>query len=132
MSPAPPRFSFSRSGLKRIVRYLIVGGFNTLFGYGTYCLFIYLGLPFPVAGLLSLALGVLISFRTNSKLVFDHSGKGRFIRYCLMWFGVYLTNLVSIGTLMATGLNAYFAGVVASLPTFAIAFLLQRYFVFAR
>jgi len=115
----------------RWLRFLIVGGINTGFGYGMYAGLVYLGVNFAVSNLCSLILGILFSFRTQGALVFKNSERGLFFRYVAMWGLLYLSNTMMIAALMKLGVDAYTAGALAIVPTAAISFFLQKYFVFS-
>lgn len=115
----------------RWLRFLVVGGINTGFGYGVYAFLVYLGVNFAISNLCSLVLGILFSFRTQGALVFKNSERGLFFRYVAMWGLLYLSNTLMIAGLMKFGVNAYTAGALAIIPTAAISFFLQKYFVFS-
>ena len=115
----------------RWLRFLVVGGINTGFGYGVYALLVYLGVNFAVSNLCSLVLGILFSFRTQGTLVFKNSKSGLFLRYVAMWTVLYLSNTLMIGSLIKLGANAYSAGALAIIPTAALSFFLQKHFVFS-
>lgn len=114
----------------QLIKFLVVGVLNTLFGYSLYALFIYIGLGYIFALSLATVLGVLFNFHTIGRLVFQSRDKklvGKF-------FGVYAIsfciNLALIKIFIAFGLNAYSAGAIALFPTTIISFLLNKFFVF--
>lgn len=115
----------------RWLRFLVVGGINTGFGYGVYAGLVFLGLNFAVSNLCSLVLGILFSFRTQGALVFRNSERGLFLRYVAMWAFLYFSNTMIIASLIKFGMDAYSAGALAILPTAAISFFLQKYLVFS-
>lgn len=117
---------------RQLVRFGIVGALNTAFGYGIYCAFLYIGFNYIVASLLSLCAGILWSFVTNGKLVFQSQLKGRFPRYVALWLFLYVSNVAAVGLLIKAGISAYTAGLLTMAPMILIAFLLQRYLVFAQ
>lgn len=57
----------------KFVRFVFVGGLNTAFGFGLYCLLIWMGLSYIWATLISHTLGVLFNFITTGRIVFDNS-----------------------------------------------------------
>ena len=116
--------------LSLLLRYVMVGAFNTAFSYGAYCGLLYAGLHYPLASLGALILGVLLSFVTLGRYVFVSQLRGRFHKFLLVWAALYLLNIGTIRLLLAFGLDAYVAGLVAAVPTISLAFLLQRNYVF--
>lgn len=116
----------------RWLRFLVTGGLNTGFSYGVYALLVFMGLNYALSNLCSLVLGILFSFRTQSAFVFNSSGRGLFWRYVAVWAVLYFSNILMIGGLIRLGANAYTAGAMAIVPTAALSFFLQKYFVFPR
>ena len=81
-TPASPR----KKALKPFLRYLIVGGFNTLFGYSLFALITYSLTPwvpysYELATLLSGLLSITFSYLSYKHLVFKTRG-----RYLREWF----------------------------------------------
>lgn len=118
-------------GLELAVRFVLVGVLNTGFSYGVYAALVWFGLPYSLASLLSLLLGIVFSFRTQGRLVWGHSAWDRAGRFVLVWALIYAFNVGFIGLLVRWGLDAYSAGALALVPVAALSFVLQRYIVFA-
>ena len=107
--------------------YALVGGFNTLLGITTYGMLLHLGIPFPVATALSLALGVVVGFHAHRRLVFRR--EGLFTRYVAVWLVVYgLANLLI--WILQRWFGPFLAGVLSAPVNSAVAFLALRRFVF--
>lgn len=117
---------------KQIIRFILVGILNTVFGYTVYALFLWIGLTYFWALVLSTMLGVLFNFQTIGRIVF----KSHDMRLIFRFFGVYLTvflfNWLLIKLGLIAGLNAYISGAVAIVPAAAMSFLLNKFFVFNR
>ena len=113
------------------IRFVLVGIINTLFGVGLYCLFIYCGISYQNAVLLSTILGVLFNFKTIGVLVFRNTKNRLIFKFIAAYVIVYFVNIGLIHLLLElTVLDEYMAGIVVT-PFVAIAsFGLQRYFVF--
>lgn len=113
------------------LRFLLVGGVNTVFGYSVFALFIILGFPYVLAALLSQICGILFNFKTTSTIVF----KNRENRLICRFFGVYLfTYLLNIGLLKLfdmAGVGSLIAQAIIVLPMAVVSFLLLRKFVFS-
>jgi len=111
----------------KIILFLVVGAINTLFGLGIYWLFLYAGLSYPLASLLSLFAGVLFSYNNHRKAVFK--SRGRFLVYVLVWFFIYVVNIALISA-VRNYIGDYFAG-VATLPVIIIlSYVLMKWLVF--
>jgi putative flippase GtrA len=114
----------------RILRFLLVGGLNTLFGYSLFLLCL---VAFPttfIALVVSTVLGILFNFRTTGQLVFG----SRDPRRLLMFFGVYgivfLYNAIGLEALGRVGVAAWLAGLVLLPGAVALSYFLNARFVF--
>jgi putative flippase GtrA len=116
----------------QILRFLIVGGLNTIFGYTLFAVFILLQLHYVLAALLGQICGILFNFKTTGALVF----KNRENRLIFRFFGVYgVTYLITIGLLKIFdyyGIGSLVAGAIILLPIAFLSFLLNKRFVFNR
>lgn len=113
-----------------LVRYVLTGAVNTGFSFGIYCAVLYVGAPYPVAALISLIAGICLSFVTMGRIVFRSQRRNRFARFVAVWAVLYGVHVGLIWLLVRGGLDAYLAGLIASVPVLAISFLLQRNYVF--
>lgn len=114
------------------MRFLIVGGLNTLFGYCVFALLLMLGLPYPLAVLLASILGILFNFRTYGALVFGRHDNGRLLRFFGVYAICYLLNLVPLAWARERGFSLYVAGAVVAIPIAFVAYTLNRLFVFRK
>lgn len=113
-----------------LLRYLAVGIFNTGLSYALYALFIYLGLDYKAANLLSLLIGIVISFKTQGRLVFNNTSNRLFGRFVVSWALIYFFTIALIGQIINLGFNAYWAGAMALPFSVATSYLIQKYYVF--
>jgi putative flippase GtrA len=132
--PAAPGLSamVRRLAGLRPVRFLVVGGFNTAFSYTIYVIALYAGLPYALANLCALLLGILFSFRTQGALVFGNRDGSLIWRFAAAWGVIYGFNICLIGLLVRAGLNAYVAGAVALPFTSVLSYVIQKRVVFGR
>lgn len=114
------------------LRFVLVGILNTVFGYCCYALFIFLGLTLPWASLLALLTGILWSFFTQGKIVFQHTSISSFVRFVCYWAVIYFVNLEIIIRLMRWNMNEYTAGALATIPVTIISFFSLKYIVFRK
>jgi putative flippase GtrA len=114
----------------RFVRFLAVGTMNTLFSYGVYAAFVYVGLNYAVANFISLIAGILFSFRTQGALVFQNRDKRLFGRFVVCWGLIYAANILFIKTMMGLGFDAYVAGAMALPFIVVLSYMVQKLYVF--
>lgn len=114
----------------QVLRYVIVGSFNTAAAFAVYSALLWIGLTIPVASLGSLIFGVCLSFITLGRLVFLQQLRGRFLKFVFVWLLLYINQLLVISIFIQLGAGAYWAGLLAGAPTVVLAFLLQRAYVF--
>ena len=109
---------------------MLTGVLNTLFGFGCYSFFLWIGLHYVWAALFGNILGVLFNFFSTGRLVFSSSRIGdlpRFIGVSAVTYAGYVSALWMLDKL---GLNPYLSGLILVLPMAALSFLLMRGFVF--
>ncbi len=116
----------------QIAKFVVVGLINTIVGYCLYALFIYFGLGYVYALGFATILGVLFNFQTIGRLVFGSNNGALLIKFVGVYIIVFAVNLLLINGMIRLGLNAYSAGAVALIPSAALSFLLNKYFVFNR
>jgi putative flippase GtrA len=115
---------------KQFITFLLVGVLNTFFGYSVYALFIFFGLHYSIAVLLSTCIGVLFNFNTIGKLVFKNSNNKLLIKFILVYALLYFLNVSLIKMLNHYSDNLYLIGLVAVFPMAMLAFMLNKLFVF--
>jgi putative flippase GtrA len=117
---------------KRFIKFLFVGGFNTLFGYAMYAGFIALGFHYTLASLCSTVLGTFFNFITTGTFVFNNKEGKLIYRFIAVYILIYLINVLLLKVLLWFGMNSYVSGALLLLPMAIISFLLNRTFVFRR
>lgn len=115
---------------RRFIRFLLVGGINTLFGYGVFVFFIYIGIHYSLAALLGTILGVLFNFQTIGRLVFANHSNGLILKFVSVYGATYFVNVTGLYFLNMTGMNNYLAGAILLLPMALITFYLNKTYVF--
>lgn len=116
------------------IRFLLVGGINTLFGYGVYTVFIFAGLNHRIAILLATILGVIFNFKTIGKLVFRHDNAdiAVILKFLLVYTISYLLNSNGVTLVLKILDNSYLAGLIVIVPVSVLTYFLNRIFVFQR
>ncbi len=116
--------------LRRFVVFLVVGGLNTMVGYGLFAGLILLGLPITAAVVIGTVLGVLFNFLSTGTVVFRNSAARLLPRF----IGVYVVqmglNIAALHALTALGVHPLVAGALLILPLAAFTYAAMRRFVF--
>jgi putative flippase GtrA len=115
----------------RFVKFLLVGGLNTLFGYAVFLL----ALALTGRSILSLAiawtLGVLFNFRTTGRLVFRASDSRLLARFIAAQIFVFCVNAAALRALEWVGLASALAAALLTPLIAAVSYLLMRDVVFS-
>ncbi len=114
----------------RLLKFFLVGGLNTLFGYSVYSLFIYIGLHYSIASLLSTVLGVLFNFKTTGMLVFKSRDNRLIFKFVGVYVVVYVVNVGLLKALHSFGVDLYLSGAILVLPLAMLSYVLLKKFVF--
>lgn len=114
----------------QFLRFILVGGFNTILAYAVYALALALGLLYPAANFIALVTGILISFTMQGKYVFNRLDYRSLWRFLLCWLLIYCVNIAIIGELIEYRLDPYAAGAMALPVIVLISFMVQKHFVF--
>lgn len=112
------------------LRFLGSGVLNTIFGYAVFIAALYLGAGIGIALFASTLLGIAFNFQTSRLLVFRSRGTGRQLHFAAVYAIVFTINYVAILSLKRLGLADWAAQAVMLMPMAAVAFTLQRHFVF--
>ncbi|MDX2470045.1 MAG: GtrA family protein [SAR324 cluster bacterium] len=114
----------------RFIRFLIVGGINTLFGYGVFAILILFGLHYVLASALSTIAGVLFNFQTIRKLVFQSHDNGLIFRFILLYCFLYLVQLGLLRGFELIEVKPIIAGMIFLAPMALLSYILNKKFVF--
>jgi putative flippase GtrA len=114
------------------IRFLLVGGINTLFGYGMFAFFLFLNLHYAIASLLSTIVGVLFNFKTTGRLVFQSNDNRLIVRFFAVYGMVYVLNVLLLKAFKWIGLDLYLSGAILILPLAIVSYLLNKRFVFKK
>jgi putative flippase GtrA len=115
---------------KQFILFLLVGGINTLFGYGVYALFIYLGVNYFFSSLISLFFGIMFNFLTIGKLVFRKLSFKIIKKFisCYMLLYIFYVAFIKIFSLWQS--NLYICGMLAVMFMSIISFMANKYLIF--
>ncbi|MDG4812245.1 GtrA family protein [Hydrogenovibrio sp. 3SP14C1] len=115
------------------IKYLLVGGLNTLFGYLVVIALLFLGVHYAVSVLVATILGVVFNYRSYGRFVFNNrSWSGRyFIRFVGFYMVLYSLNVVIIAVMKYYGVNLYIASFIAVLLIAGLGFVFNQRYVYA-
>lgn len=114
----------------RFIRFLLVGGLNTAFGYGVFVTCLWLGMHYALAGAISTVMGVLFNFKSTGNLVFRSKGNRRLPRFIAVYAIIYLVNVLALGVMLQFGIPEWLGGLILLLPSAILSYVLNRHFVF--
>jgi len=124
---------FIRRALKnRLIRFFIVGGINTVFGYSVFAFFFWIGLHYALAGALATVLGVLFNFGTIGKLVFNNFKPNFIFRFVGVYCVNYVLGVLFMKGFLMIGVNPYISGAILTLPMGVFGYFLHKTFVFSQ
>lgn len=139
------------------IRFLFVGGINTIVGYTLFILCRWVGMERAVAVLVSTVLGVLFNYHSTGKIVFNNRGYNVLIQFFIVYGIMYVINLIELHYLDISGLYNFFFDIdrsnwdlltrfsidldkagdaigqlIVVLPNAIVTFLLNKTFVFSQ
>ena len=112
------------------IRFIFVGGINTLFGYGIFALFIFLKFNYTLAALFTTILGVLFNFKTVGLIVFKNKSNILIIKFICVYSLSYLLYIGLLSIFNYFKISNYIAGAILILPLSVFSFILNKIFVF--
>ena len=124
------KYSTKISKLRAFLKYLIVGGINTLFGYGAFALLLFLELHYALASFLATCAGVLFNFNTTGRIVFKNSNHRLLFRFLAVYGVLYGINVLFLKLMVTLAINLYVGSAALILPMAGLAYLLNKKFVF--
>ena len=117
----------NRQSIPKVVRFALVGGLNTVFGYLVFAGLTALGWTDVWAVPGAMAAGVVFNFLSYGKLVFASLDARRLPRFIAAYLGLYLCNVSGLRALARVGLDAYAAQALLVVPLAVLAFLNDRW-----
>ena len=117
-----------------LIRFLAVGGLNTVFAYCLFALQIWLGVPAELAILIGNIIGPLFNYVTYGKLAFNKSlGRHNLPRYIANYAVFYLINIALLKLLRSElHFSAYVAQMLLMPPLVLCQYFSLRYLVFGK
>lgn len=117
---------------KQIVKYCIVGVFNTAITYITYVVLRWFGVSIVISNIVGYILGLINSFIWNKTWVFQHDGN--LLKEISLFFAsfllCYLLQLVVLLCLNGIGVNEYITQIIAMMAYTASNYMFNRFITF--
>ena len=114
----------------QFVKFLLVGFINSIFGYGCFALFLYIGLHYTLAVLLATICGVIFNFKSTGTLVFGSYDNRRIFLFIRTYVIIYFINIAGIQAFSYIGIGPYIGGAILILPMALLGYILNKRFVF--
>lgn len=115
---------------QRFIRFLLVGGLNTVFGYCLWSFLLWLGLHYTLASAIGTIIAIIFNFKTTGGLVFNSHNNRLLLKFFGVYALVYIINIALLRVLELLNINLYLAGLIIILPVAFLSFVLMRNFVF--
>ncbi len=118
---------------KRFIKFIFVGIINTIVGYGTYSLLIFLKVNYIIANTISTIIGIACSYLLNKKITFNDVNTNK--KTPFKFVGVYIISYL-IGTLNLTllvkkcNVDSYIAGFINLFITTFVSWFGHKYLSF--
>lgn len=118
---------------KRFIRFIFVGLLNTIVGYGTYSILIFLHAQYLIANTISTIIGITCSYLLNKKITFRDvktNNKTPF-KFISVYIFSYLIGIINLALLVKKcNINPYIAGFINLFITTFASWFGHRYFSF--
>jgi len=116
-------------------RYLVIGGCNTVFGYGAFSGLVLFGLHYKLAAILSLILGICFNYITYSLFVFHRHAPlslspSKIMKYLAVYGSVYWVNIWLLELLLRYPISIYIAQLICLPVVVLISYLGNKYISF--
>lgn len=116
---------------RRFVKFLFVGGINTLFGYSAYALFVALSFEPGVALTISYILSIFWNFKTTGSIVFRNKDNKLIFKFFLSYIFTFFVNKFSLEFLIdGLHVNEYLAEAIVIPPVAVLSFIIFKTFIF--
>ncbi len=112
------------------MRFLFVGGLNTMVGYLIYAALILIGLPTPAAIVCSTVLGVLFNFFSTGTLVFQSRARRLLPRFIGVYVVQMMLGIAAITLLERAGVHPLIGGALMLPPLAVFTYFAMRRYVF--
>lgn len=115
----------------RFIKFLFVGGVNTIWGYSIFALFNFIGLHYIISTLLATVSGVLFNFKTTGCIVFKNGDNRLIIKFVFVYSFTYFLTVFTLSLFDKFQLHNMYINYAILLPLNAIiSYVLMKKIVF--
>lgn len=117
----------------KFFRYLVIGIFNTIIGYGIIFIMMAIGILPEIANIIGYIIGIIISYFLNKIYTFKTKVKCKkeFFRFALCMACSYIINLIVLIIMHRYfGIDKYIATIVAGIFYTISGYIFSKYFAF--
>ena len=114
----------------QMINFIKIGLLNTMFYYIIYSSLIYINLGYKLSVLIATMVGVIFSFKTFGKFVFNNEDKSIIFKFISVYILLYFININIISILYDYSINYYISGLFATLCCAVLSFILNKWYVF--
>jgi putative flippase GtrA len=115
---------------RRILRFLVVGGVNTVFGYSMFALIYLFTHQHNVALLAANVVGVIFNFFTTGRIVFGNRTFRTLAPFCLAYGVALALNAIILNGLIALRISALIAQAISLPVVVIVSYVINARFVF--
>ena len=115
-----------------LYKYLLIGGFNTVFGYCVFAFLLFIGIHYSLAVLGATILGVLFNFQTYGRFVFKNHSWSLLGRFVFVYTTIYLVNITLLLAFDLLVSNLYISGAMTTPIIAYLGYILNRRYVWIK
>lgn len=115
---------------KQFLKFILVGGMNTLCSYIIFAVLVWAGMHYTLAMFLLTFMMLIINFNTTGRLVFNNRNRSLFWKFITAYACSYLINIATIKGASLFYPNIYLNGLIAAVVTASMSYYLLKNHVF--
>jgi len=115
------------NGLPRFLKFLLVGGINTAFGYALFGAIYLLTGRHVLAVVVATVIGVVFNYFSTGRLVFTYRGILAFVPFVLGYAGICVVNVVALDVLINQGVHPLLGQLLVLSVCVPLSFWISRY-----
>ena len=115
---------------KQIIRFILMGIMNTIFGYLVFSLLVFLKFNATTAIITSTILGLIFNFNTLGRYVFNKTDKNLILKFISSYFLLMIFNICLQKTLHFFIYSDYISGLISIIITAGLSYIMNKFYVF--